>query len=163
MIYKINQMLRGVCCVAVLGLLAACAGTTRSTYEQRAEQPTPSTWKVGELWSVVLVARDGRLIQSMTVRFSDQPARTCASGDWYKFEILQAEPPVDTQNIGEPAYHLQGRALTIGLNANFCDADRDIQAELGPSHFAGDLDLSSPWGGRNEGRAYGVKLPTITP
>jgi hypothetical protein len=99
----------------------------------------------------------------MIVRFTDQPALTCASDDWSKLEILEADPPVNKQNIGEPAYHLQGRALIIGLNANLCDADRDIDAELSPTHFSGDLKTSSPWGGTDEGLAFGVKLPTAAP
>jgi len=78
----------------------------------------------------------------LTFRVTDQPATTCTSGVWKKLLLVDGKIGSDA----EPAYSVEGRALSISINANICDANDDINGELAAATFKGDRRAGGMFG-----------------
>lgn len=105
-------------------------------YAKLSGEATPASWNKSD-WVFVAVDKERKVIRSMTVRFTDEPAETCIGGDWKKIEILGDTKETRPTSLAEPAYLLDGRALTVGLSANLCDNYEEFQGELSDKGFTG--------------------------
>jgi hypothetical protein len=127
----------------LLFLLSGCADKSEWTELQenyaawRSQEP-PQSWSSSP-WVFVAADPKGKPIQSVTVQFSSEPANSCISGDWKKLTLLQQAPPAQPHNetAPEPAYMLEGSALTINFTANFCDSYTEMQGQITPIGYSG--------------------------
>lgn len=146
---------------------ASCASGPSFDFEQLSFQPTPVSWDLPSVWAFVVVDKKGRMVGSMTLRFTDQPAETCIGGDWKKVEILRSSGDPKRKGgtaafvplgVAQPSYSLKGRALQIGLTANICDAYDEFTGELSERGFVGRFTSSGLFYHEEFGTVYGAEV-----
>jgi hypothetical protein len=146
-------------CLALTALLmAGCIPARLSEYEILSSQPTPQTWDLNKVWSLVVLDKDGKISQTLTVKFTDAAEKTCTSGEWKRLEILGERPAPHPSFLGRPAYTLEGRAIHIGLTPNLCDAYTDLRGSLTELGMSGTVETVSLFGGERLGRFYGIQV-----
>lgn len=144
----------------VVGVLG-CTSNRSSQHVVWTEQPTPDYWDLDTLWVFSLLDEDGRIKTVLTVRFTDVPADACTSSDARELQIVHQEPPPHPAFLGEPAYCLDGRALTIDLTSNLCDAYTNLRGELTEIGFVGVQETGGMLGGTEIGPVYGARVPNL--
>jgi hypothetical protein len=107
-------------------------------YAAASARPTPDAWKAGSVWSFTVERLHGKQ-ESWTFRVSDAPAKTCASGDWQKLDLLAG----NLGTLGEAAYLVRGQFLFVQLASNLCDASNNFRGELVGSSFMGNYPTHS--------------------
>ena len=154
-------MIPRVLLISLLFGLPGCASSGLSQYEISAGQPTPEYWDSETLWVFSLLDQEGLITSVLTVRFTDLPADTCTSGDARRLEIVHEDPSAHPASIGEAAYWLTGRTLTIDLTSNLCDAYTDLRGQLIETGFVGIQESGGMLGGTEIGAVYGVRIPKL--
>lgn len=153
--------------ITVAALLASCVAQPEFDYESLVSQTTPASWDTKSVWVFVAVDRKGVIIRSLALRFTDQPAESCASGDWKKVEILRSSgnpnSSVASQSISaptgnaQPGYKLNGRALNVGLTTNLCDSYVEFLGELTDEGFSGRFISTGLFHYEDFGKVYGAR------
>jgi hypothetical protein len=143
--------------LGAVALVSGCASSSQWGYQKWSRQPTPPMWTQNESWVFILVGGDGQIDRSMTVRFTDEKATTCTSGDWKVLQIVREDPSRQNTFAGRAAYVLTGRALTIGLTANLCDANNELRGHITDQGFVGVQMSGGMFGEQTVGSAYGVR------
>lgn len=141
--------------------LSGCAAQKTNEYQQWASQPTPGIWKENSSWQILMLDKRGSIFRNLTVKFTDQAAETCGSGDFKKVEITSELPKRSELFLGIPAYHVKGGALVIDLSANLCDAGYELRGRLTDIGIEGHHQPVSMFGGEVAGRFYGSPLEEI--
>ncbi|MBI4915260.1 MAG: hypothetical protein HY825_05380 [Acidobacteria bacterium] len=136
--------------------LALTACTTTSVHRDLASEPTPSIWKPDATWVLVLLDDQSQVVRSLTVRFTDQAADSCISGDWRQVEILAERPARHPSFTGKSAYMLTGAALVVELSANRCDSYYTLHGRLSETGVAGAHGPQHLQGGRAVGTFSGA-------
>ena len=138
--------------------LSACAANQpESDYEKLSRETPPASWNASD-WVFVALGEDNKVTRSLTLRFTNEPAETCIHGDWKKAEILGDTKETSLTSAAEPAYMLNGRALTVGLSANICDNYEEFQGELSAKGFAGEHYVYGLDFFENYGTVYGARF-----
>jgi hypothetical protein len=128
--------------ITAILLLAGCAARDVGSIQPRSlgengilmSEPTPSNWEIGSEWNFVKYGKDGVAVLDVTFRVTDNPARTCSSGDWRELDIVDGQ--IGTGSIQlKQSYSVSGRLLTIDLTG-WCDVGA-IQGALSEESFAG--------------------------
>ena len=157
----VSQMIqRTILVVLIVGFLG-CTSNRSSQHAAWTAQPTPNYWDLETLWVFSLLDEHGQIKTVLTVRFTDIPADACASGDARELQIVHQEPPPHPAFLGEPAYWLEGRALTIDLTSNLCDAYTELRGELTETGFVGVRTTSGMIGSTEIGSVYGARIPNL--
>jgi hypothetical protein len=96
--------------------------------------PTPADWQVGSTWSFIRFSEDGSPTLEVTFRVTDNPVKTCSSGDWRELELVDGH--IGNGSIPfKQAYSVSGRLLTIDLTGG-CDLG-GVQGALTDGWFVG--------------------------
>jgi hypothetical protein len=145
-------------------LLSGCAPKTEFAYPQERyevwkSQKAPASWS-STPWVFVAADPNGKPVRSVTVQFTNQPANSCIRGDWRKITVLSqlplSQPPGNV--TPEPAYLVEGSALTINFTANHCDVYTEMQGQLTPVGFSGKYFFLGLKRTKYLGFAYGAPV-----
>jgi hypothetical protein len=142
----------------VLLFLVGCASKGPGDYITWASLPTPEVFQSNAKWSLFLLDKQGAIIRSMVVEFSQDSTQTCSSGDFKKLRIISEYPERSELFLGEPAYDIKGAALIIDLSANLCDAGYELRGKVSGVGVEGYHQPVSTFGGEIVGRFYGMPL-----
>ena len=142
----------------VLLFLVGCASKTPNDYLIWASLPTPGVFQDNVKWSLFLLDKQGAIIRSMVVEFTQDTTQTCSSGDFKKLKIISEYPERSELFLGEPAYEIKGAALIIDLSANLCDAGYELRGKVSGVGVEGYHQPVSMFGGEVVGRFYGVPV-----
>ena len=97
-------------------------------------------------WTLTVENLDHTVVAAMTVRFTQEAARSCLGGSWRQVEV---ESPTSTDArffpVTEPlSYSVEESTLTIGRN-EVCDAYLHLTGKLGKLPVRGDY-VGFGWG-----------------
>lgn len=150
---------------AFLGLvLCSCASNT-SNLAQLASEPTPATWKMLGTWKFEASGRRSNSIGALTLELTDEPAKTCSSGDWHRANFKGgaladfAIPAWYTDHQLYPAYEIIGRRIIVQLNAPICDNYIELHGELLEASAQGTLLSQHMVGGDTLGTFRAAPVP----
>jgi len=142
-------------------LFAGCSLNLANEQRDLANEPTPDYWSTGDIWAFSLLDSGGQIETVLFVRFTEFPAETCESGDAKQLDIVRIEPPPLQRYARERAYRLSGRALTINLTADLCDAYTELHGELTDTGFVGTQIAGGMMGHTEIGPVIGVRIPQL--
>lgn len=109
------------------------------------------------MW-VFVVVDEAKTVGSIVLRFTDVPAKACVGGEWKRVEVLRRSGVLsELISSAEASYELNGRALTIGLSNNICDAYNDLRGELSDTGFAGRFISEGMYYHEDHGSVYGAR------
>ncbi len=150
------------CFVAILAsaLLTSCASkepTHGGDYKVLSARPTPRDWKPGAVWTFVTAKKSG-VTESLTVRMTDEIAKTCTSGVWRKLQVVRGRVPQLGGEPTQPACMVEGSFLWISLLAPWCDIDDDIRGRLEGNTFTGDRTQGGMMGSDLVGTVRGWRV-----
>lgn len=115
-----------------------------------AQQPsTPAkSANLSGSWEVQVMDKHHKVVSTMTVSFSSQPANSCMSGSWKQVVVTNYRTEDGDFFPGsEPlAYALDGNRLSIG-RVNACDAYMMLGGELAGNRVEGEYSAVSIGGG----------------
>jgi hypothetical protein len=135
----------------LLVLLAGCSSLSEVDQRLRKSgvdeglftQPTPSQWVAPTTLQFTVFEPYHHQAQGrFALRLTEEPARTCISGKWFKAVPVYTDLKVPLEGINlaeawkdpslQPAYSIEGRIITVELNGGrICDAYGEVRAELG--------------------------------
>lgn len=151
--------MKTIVAILISSLVSGCASQAMSEYERLAALPSPASWAPNSVWTLAVVDTKSRLINSMTVRLTEEKAESCTSGDWRRADVLAQMPAPHPEFQGIAAYRLTGRAFVMDLTANICDINNELSGELTEIGVSGSYWSGGPWGGTLIGKFYGVIVP----
>jgi hypothetical protein len=137
----------------LLGLVLSSCASNKIDFARLASEPTPAAWKALSTWKFTVAGRAGNPLGALTLEFTDRPAKTCSSGDWYRADFKDgtlanlAIPGWYTEQKLYPAYGISGRAIVVQLNAPICDNFIELHGELQESSASGTLLSQHMFGG----------------
>lgn len=157
----LGVMLSRATTVATLGiLLAGCSTEPRVNFARAASQSTPASWDNESVWVFVLVQKS-EAVGSITLRFHERPAESCVGGEWKKAEILMASGVfANVESSDGASFSVAGKALTVGLTNNLCDAYNDIRGEISDVGFSGRYISESMFSQVDNGSVFGARVST---
>jgi len=108
-------------------------------------------WSPNSVWQFDLFDDDDYVYKTATFRITDEPAKSCLSGDWKRLIAVS-----DTAEFAyRPAYLVEGRKLTILIWTDICDLYDKIEGELSGSSFIGKLASDGVFGAYDLGKVVG--------
>ena len=132
--------MRSALVVTVASLLVAgCIKQAPPSLADQTSGPASVPGELGTPWTFTILNEQRKVIGSLKVRFTDEKALSCISGEWKRLTVLSFE------SSGEPAfpgrdplsYALDGHTLTIGRN-EICDAYVMLKGDVTSVGMTGD-------------------------
>jgi len=108
--------------------------------------PTPSTIRDGSVWNFVYLNSEKEIIRTLTVRFTNEPVKTCSAEYALKMEILSEAPnrkPAFSESSNVAAYSVLGSRFHFALEAPVCDGAMDVFGTVDEFGFVGEEVISS--------------------
>ena len=152
-----NSLAIGFFALVIFGSVG-CTTVKVSDFQRWASVPTPSVWKVGSTWALVLLDKDGSIYRTLTVRISNERAESCLAGDWKVLEILEERPKLHDKIPPTAAYLLEGSALMIELEPGFCDAYYLMYGHLTELGVSGTHGWQAMYDAETVGLYYGAPV-----
>lgn len=154
--------LRALFPVLILLATLGCATTQPSAFQKAAALPTPGTLAPNSRWAIVLLDEHGQMAGTIVVKLSDEPVKTCDSGNYRRVEVLADHRVDDGITLHDPAYEVTGAALLIQLSTGLCDNGYAIIGGVTGNGFEGvhmSETLIVRKSDRAVRRAFGVSIP----
>lgn len=139
-------------------LIGGCNGDSHPVHST----PPPQVLAADALrvpWTFTIQNQDHQTIGTLTVRFTDEPAKSCISGNWKRLAVVAFE------STGEPAfpghdplsYEVDKGKLTIGRN-EICDGYVMLDGELTDKGLTGAYYSLGLGGTKGLGYVRGVPI-----
>ncbi|UPG83907.1 hypothetical protein L2Y94_11110 [Luteibacter aegosomatis] len=103
-------------------------------------------------WTLSIENPEHVVVATLTVKFTDKPARSCMRGEWKVLKVVSAKTrdPHFFPASDPLSYRIEGSQLTMGRN-ELCDAYLWLRGSLGGPSVKGDyfslgLEGSAPRG-----------------
>jgi hypothetical protein len=120
----------------------------------------PSDDRLGGLWSLRISNADHREVSVATIRFTDDPARSCMGGDW-KGVVVESVTATDERffPLSDPLSYSAGRSeITIGRN-EICDGYLHLRGKLESGTVRGVYVSFGIEGGETLGDFTLIRMP----
>jgi hypothetical protein len=100
-------------------------------------------------WTLTVENPQHEAVATLKVTFTDEPAKSCVSGDWKVVEVVSATTRDSTffPTSGPLSYQIENEKITIGRN-ELCDAYLELHGPLGGPTVKGDYVASGLFGGK---------------
>jgi hypothetical protein len=141
-------------------LVSGCANGAPQAPTAKPPSPRPEIEVLRVPWKFTIQDLECRTIGLLTVRFTDEKAESCMSGDWKRVVVVEFESTGEPGFPGgEPlAYTVDGGSLIVGRN-EICDAYVWLSGDLKKDGLTGDY-FSLGLGGRRP-RGYVLAKPLV--
>ncbi len=143
--------------IVAVACLFGCAQPEPTAYQAWSGEPTPSIWRLGDDWYVVVRDEAEVIVRTLVVRFGSEKARTCNAEEWKTVEIVHEMPPRSAAFLGVPAFKLKGRMLKVDLTANLCDNSTYLFGHLTELGWTGVYETSHMLGGETLGDFVAIR------
>ena len=139
-------------------LLISVASSLPSSKQEAKSAKSLKGWKPGDIWSIILLDREGNIVRSLVIRITEEPATSCMGGEWKRLKVLADSPAPDLAYKGQPAYEITQRELNIDLSIDVCDGYYPLHGQLTPLGIQGTHGTLGLAGGNTLGKFYGVPV-----
>ena len=114
-------------------------------------EPVPA--QVTGRWQFRVAGKD--VAREPIVALTNEPAKTCLSGEWFKVVVLSPGGLAFSQ----PAYTYSNGRLELLLSSELCDAYTSLVGSVSGGRFSGTHVSYGLFGSTEHGKVTGVRQP----